>query len=208
MIEAPKTARGRETRERMIRAAADLIHLHGVHGTSLDDILAASGTGKSQFYRYFENKEHLVSMVLQHQMRWWIERTSRFLTRLDTWEAFEQWFDQMVAFQTARKFAGGCPVGSLAAEMADSDTTLRLELSEAFRVRRNYIAEGLAKMKQRGELVESADPEALSEFALAAIQGGLLLASTEKNGDLLRHTLDNALAHLRSFARAPDNSRK
>jgi hypothetical protein len=63
-------------------------------------------------------------------------------------------------------------------------------------------------MKRRGELVESADPKALSEFVLATIQGALLLASTEKDGKVLRHALDQALRHLRSFATSPPRRRR
>jgi len=66
---------------------------------------------------------------------------------------------------------------------------------------------GLSTMQERGELAGSADPEALSEFVLAAIQGGLLLAATEKDGNVLRHALDQTLAHLRSFATTPSGVR-
>lgn len=184
----------------MLRAAADLIHVRGVHGTSVDDVLEASGTGKSQFYRYFGSKDDLVREVVHYQMEEWLKRVGAILARLDSFRGFEEWFERMVAFQSRRGFVGGCPIGSVAAETADSNEPLRLDLTEIFQVRRRYIANGLAAMKQRGELVAEADPEELAEFVLAAIQGGLLLSSTEKDGDLLRHALAHALAHLRSFA--------
>jgi AcrR family transcriptional regulator len=200
-MDKPKTARGRETRGRMLEAAAGLIHTRGVHGTSVDDVLVASGTGKSQFYSYFGSKEELVREVLRYQMEKWLERSGPSLDRLDSFEGFESWFDRIVVFQSSRGFVGGCPVGSMAAEMADADTTLRLDLTEAFRLRRSFIVRGLQAMKERQELVDIADPEALSHFVLAGIQGALLLSATEKDGRVLRHVLDQILAHLRSFAR-------
>jgi AcrR family transcriptional regulator len=200
-MEIPKTTRGRETRERMLRAAAELMHLQGVHGTSVDEVLEASGTGKAQFYRYFGSKRELVREVLQHQMQEWLKRSGPFLTRLDSWRGFENWFDRIVAFQSNRGFAGGCPVGSMAAEMAESDPALRLDLTEAFRVRRHYVERGLAAMKERGELREEADPQALADFVIATIQGALLLAATEKDSRVLRHALAQTLACLRSFAK-------
>lgn len=199
-IEAPRTARGRATRDRILRGAAELVHVRGVHGTSVDDVLVASGTGKSQFYRYFGSKDELVREILHYQMEGWLKRSRPLLAQLDSWRGFEEWFSRIVAFQTRRGFVGGCPIGSLAAEMADADRTLRLEIADAFRTRRHFIAMGLTRMKERGEMIESADPEALSEFVLAIIQGGLLLAAAEKDGKVLRHALDQALAHLRSFA--------
>lgn len=202
-MEVPKTARGRETRERMLRTAAELMHVRGVHGTSVDDVLEASETGKSQFYRYFGSKDELVREVLRFQMQEWLKRSGPVLARLDSWRGFEEWFERISEFQSKRGFVGGCPVGSLAAEMADADNGLRLDLAEAFRLRRHFVTQGLGAMKERGELAESADPEALSEFVLATIQGALLLAATEKDGRVLRHALAEVLAHLRSFARKP-----
>ncbi len=191
----------------MLRAAAELMHVRGVHGTSLDDILTASETGKSQFHRYFRTKDELVRAVLRRQAEEWRRGLGDILERLDTWQGIEEWFGRILKRQTKQGFIGGCPVGTLAAEMADSDEALRVLLAKELRARRRYVAKGLSAMKKRGALVKSADPKALSEFVLATIQGGLLLASTEKNGRVLRHALDQALVHLRSFASTPPPTR-
>lgn len=44
------TARGAVTRARILRSAADLMHVKGVAATTLEDVRAASGTSKSQLY--------------------------------------------------------------------------------------------------------------------------------------------------------------
>ena len=59
-----RSAKGAETRSRLSRAAADLFHKQGVRGTSPEDVIEASGTGKDQpFYHYFKSKEALVHEV-------------------------------------------------------------------------------------------------------------------------------------------------
>jgi AcrR family transcriptional regulator len=63
-----RSAKGAETRLRIIRAASDLFHKQGIRLTSPDDVIEASGTGKGQFYHYFENKEGLVHGVLQYHL--------------------------------------------------------------------------------------------------------------------------------------------
>jgi AcrR family transcriptional regulator len=65
----PKSSKGAKTKKRIIRVAADLFHKQGVGATSPDDIIAASKTGKSQFYHYFKSKEDLVHEVLQAHLR-------------------------------------------------------------------------------------------------------------------------------------------
>jgi len=46
----PKSAKGDETRLRIIEAAAELFNKQGVGATSPDQIIEASGTEKGQFY--------------------------------------------------------------------------------------------------------------------------------------------------------------
>ena len=55
------------TRSRIIEAAADLIYVHGVERTSLDDVMEAGGASKSQLYHYFADKEALVLEVIARQ---------------------------------------------------------------------------------------------------------------------------------------------
>jgi hypothetical protein len=40
------------TRERIVRAAAELMHASGMAGTTLDQVIEASGMSKSQLYHY------------------------------------------------------------------------------------------------------------------------------------------------------------
>src|SRR5258708_19860506 len=65
---AARSAKGAQTKLRIVRAAADLFHRQGVHATSPDQVIAASKTGKGQFYHYFKSKEGLVHEVLQHHL--------------------------------------------------------------------------------------------------------------------------------------------
>jgi AcrR family transcriptional regulator len=47
------------TKDRILAVALDLFHENGINATSVDDILEASGTGKSQFYYYFKDLLYL-----------------------------------------------------------------------------------------------------------------------------------------------------
>src|SRR5260370_33935029 len=56
----PRTGRGRASRDRIVDRAAELFVARGVAGTSLDEVLAAAGAGKSQLYHYFRGRDELV----------------------------------------------------------------------------------------------------------------------------------------------------
>ncbi len=192
----PETDRGRQTREKILCAAASLIHRQGVAATSVDEVLAASRTGKSQFYHYFDSKEHLVREVLRHHANRAIEEQARTLSQLDTWEGIEAWLESILE----RGCTEGCPIGSLAAEMADKDEALRCDLASTFSLWQSYMARGLASLKARGELQREADPDNLAEFVFAAIQGGYLLSKTRRDPAPLRNVVRQTFHFLRSYA--------
>jgi TetR/AcrR family transcriptional repressor of nem operon len=68
------TRRGLATRDRIVRAAATLMHTRGVNATTLDDVRIASGTSKSQLYSHFVDKESLVQEVISLQAHEVLER--------------------------------------------------------------------------------------------------------------------------------------
>lgn len=194
------TDRGKQTRLKILATAAAMIHDQGVRATTIDEVLAASATGKSQFYHYFANKDDLVREVLAYQFNQLVREQGALLQRLDTWDGIAAWFEFIVEWQRRRRLVGGCPIGSLAAEMADCDDELRKAIVAAFDSWESFLRRGLEMMKRRGELASNADPEALAEATLAAIQGGILLARTKKHLQPLRNALAGARAYLRSYA--------
>jgi len=196
----PKTRRGRASRGRIVEAAADLMFLRGVRGTSLDDVLAAAGVGKGQFYHYFADKDTLVRAVIARQTARVLDGQRPALDALDTWAAIAAWFDLLVALQQGQGCVGGCPVGSLASELADQDEAARADLVAAFDRWEGYLARGLDRMRARGEVRAAADPAVLATATMASIQGGLLLAQTRKDARVLRLALDGAFAYLHTFA--------
>jgi TetR/AcrR family transcriptional regulator, transcriptional repressor for nem operon len=93
---------------------------------------------------------------------------------------------------------GGCPIGTLAATLADTDETFRLALSDAFESWRESIRAALARLRDNGLLASEADLETLTTLTLAAMQGGLLLAKTSRDSGQLRAALAGAIAHLQT----------
>ncbi|HEV8627641.1 MAG TPA: TetR/AcrR family transcriptional regulator [Acidimicrobiia bacterium] len=193
------TDRGRASRERIVAAAATLFHERGVHATSVDEVLAASGAGKSQFYHYFPSKSALVRAVLDYQLERLEAVQAPLFERLDSWDGIADWLNFVVGWHRSRDLLGGCPIGSLAAEMADWDEDLRRALAEAFARWESFLARGLQAMRDQGRLSADADPAILAETTMAMTQGGILLATTKKDIRTLEATLAAVLAYLRSF---------
>ncbi|GAT06455.1 HTH-type transcriptional regulator [Mycolicibacterium fortuitum subsp. acetamidolyticum] len=60
--------RGLRSRAAIVDAAATMMRQSGVASTSLDDVLAAAGCGKSQLYHYFDDRADLIRAVIDRQV--------------------------------------------------------------------------------------------------------------------------------------------
>src|SRR5215472_3864442 len=189
------TARGAATRVRIVEAAADLIYAHGVERTSLDDVMAASGVSKSQLYHYFADKDALVLEVIARQSERVLEAQRPHLEALDSLPALKAWRNAIVRLNNAAQ-GKGCPLGSLASELANDAEPARKRLAASFSTWRDRIEDGLAKMRARGEFNAAADPHDLALALLGAVQGGLLLAKTTRSSRPLEIALDMAIDHV------------
>jgi AcrR family transcriptional regulator len=196
----PLTPKGRATRDRILDAATALIFEHGVAGTTLDDVRAATNVSKGQLYHYFADKHELIHAVIDRTIQQVLDAQPQ-LAKLSTWTAISTWLNDLVQLQVQRHAVGGCPIGSLASELAETDELTRAEIAAGFDRWEAPLRQGLEQMRAEGKLRRNADPARLATATLAAIQGGLVLTQTRRDPQQLRIALDAAYAHLRTFAR-------
>ena len=82
----PKTARGKKTREKLLKAAELEFGEKGFHETGVSGITYRAGVALGTFYTYFESKEEifkaLVAYMSAHTRRWIAERVADAPDRL------------------------------------------------------------------------------------------------------------------------------
>jgi TetR/AcrR family transcriptional repressor of nem operon len=205
MSSSVATLRGRETRDRIVRATAKLVAERGAAGTTLDDVRVATGASKSQLYHYFGDKRGLIAAVVDYQCAAVLGVQAQALASVGNWEDLQRWAEFMGDAFEQQGSRGGCPIGTLAAALADIDEGLRTSLSEAFQAWSDSIHGALTRLRNNGLLAVDTDLEALTTIMLSAIQGGLLLAKTSRDADKLRLAVGGAITQLRSYA--PDQPR-
>jgi AcrR family transcriptional regulator len=202
----PVTERGRRARASIIDAAATLMYQKGVSMTSLDDVLAAAGSGKSQLYHYFDSKADLVAAVIERQLELVLARQPS-LTHIESWDGIDAWVSEILTAHSAPGGPFACPLGTMAAELKN-DQSFRPLLEDAFRRWEAPLARGLQTIQDRGELVADADPHRRASAMIAALQGGMLLARVRGDIAPLRDTLEGAVAQLRHWRATPSGRRR
>lgn len=193
------TAKGLATRERIVDAASILILEHGVEAAKLEDIQDAAHVSASQLYHYFEDKSALILAVIDHQTEFVLGAHRPLLERLDSFEALEDWRDSIVASIESQHCIGGCPLGSLASSLAESDPLARAALASSFAQWEQLLRVGIERMRDHGELRADVDAVSLAVSILASVQGGLLLSQTRRDSAAVRTAVDMVIAYLKTL---------
>jgi TetR/AcrR family transcriptional repressor of nem operon len=186
-------------KEQILEVATRLVAVRGYHRTSLDDVLQESGAGKGNFYHYFRSKEDLGYAILDRLLERFETRTLRPIFEdserrpLDQVDAF---LDQILATQRAGKCVGGCPIGNLATELADTHEGFRQRLADGFERWRHYLAAALTRARATGALASEVEPDAVARFLVAGIEGAILLTKVQKDIRVMEHCVTELRRHL------------
>jgi AcrR family transcriptional regulator len=194
----PMTRRGRASRERIVERAAELFAKRGIAGTSVDEVLAAAGAGKGQFYHYFRGRDELAAAAVGFRCAQVVAGLTEALGGVSSLAGLEQ---ALTGFMAGFEQAGlpGCPIGTLATEVAGRNEEARAQAAAGFDAWEKLLADALERMRRRGELRAHAEPAVLATGLLASIEGGMVLSQARRDMASLRVAVDAGLAQVRAF---------
>ena len=194
------TAKGARTRARIVEEAADLIHERGVAGTTLEDVKVAAGVSGSQMYHYFPDKDELVQAVIDYQADTIVTNQGHALSSANGVEA---WRSMVIAAAQRTEAKGGCPLGSLVGQLAESDPEARALIAAGFDRWAAALGGELRSLHADGKLPSGIDPDDLATTLLATLQGGLLLAQVLRDPRPFETAVNTLLALARVLSDSP-----
>lgn len=197
-----RTRKGQRTREHILACAAELVRTRGLRATTVSDVIAAAGVPKGGFYHHFDGKQALGREILA---RWLAELEQHLLGYLcadegpPPLERVAAALDGFLTQQEQGEARGGSAFGNLVTELADDDDEFRALLAAAYGRLVGAFAMPLERARAGGDLLPEADPAALAEFLVAALEGGILLARVNRDAAVLARVLRAAEAHVWSL---------
>lgn len=198
MAAEPTTLRGRATRDRIVRVACELTAACGAAGTAVDDVCARAHVSKGQLYHYFDNRDDLIRAVVNATNDDVNALQADLLQQCDSLGGIERYLDALVALQEHRHARGGCPIGSLAGQLSETDEGARLAIADGLERWESDLRAGLESMARREELTPDANPTQLATQTLAILQGGLLLTQVRRDPAQIRTAANAILALIRA----------
>ncbi|HEY1947701.1 MAG TPA: TetR/AcrR family transcriptional regulator [Bryobacteraceae bacterium] len=173
--------KGDLTKERIIEAAAPVFNRNGFVGTSLSDLMEATGLQKGGIYRHFKSKEELAVAAFDHA--WQVARKIRWLDVDKTEGAIGQ-LQKLVANFVERRTGlvqGGCPVLNTAIDSDDGNPVLRENVRKALQQWAKGICDIVAAGIQSHEIRRDVDPQAVATMLISALEGAIMMTRLQES---------------------------
>jgi AcrR family transcriptional regulator len=198
------TAKGRATRDRIVKAAAELILSDGLSTLNMDALRRAASVSGSQLTHYFSDKQELLRAVVERQIQLVLDfHRQPQLKALDTFDDFERWIDLNLRYLRRIGYAGTPTYHALTGQLAKSDNATRETIAAGYRQWIDLLAHAIGRMKEHGVLLKAADPQRLARVIVTAHQGGGTLSFTYQQEWPHADALRFAVNYLRMFAADP-----
>jgi TetR/AcrR family transcriptional repressor of nem operon len=185
--------KGEKTREVILARAAELFNVQGYSGSSLSDIMQATGLHKGGIYNHFVNKENLALEAFDYAFARVSERMGDVLRErrepLDRLYGIIQFFEDYHEHPSIR---GGCIVLNTAIDSDDSHPQLRQRARDAMDQWRVLIQRTVSKGIAQGVMRAEVDPDEVATLIIGTLEGALMMS---KLYDDHVHT-KRAVAHL------------
>jgi TetR/AcrR family transcriptional regulator, lmrAB and yxaGH operons repressor len=173
------------TRDRMLDASADLFRRQGYSRTGLKEIVAEGGAPIGSLYHFFPGGKHQLGTEALTRSGERYEKLieSVFERTRSASGAAKAWFEMAADVLERTGFTDGCPIATVALEVANTDEELRLVCAAIFDSWQETVAERLVAEGHRPR-----EAAALAGFALAALEGAFVLSRTSHDAGPVRAT--------------------
>jgi len=164
------TDRGTETRRRILEVAAEAFADRGYAGTSLSDVLQASGVTKGGFYFHFPSKEALALATLRHKQEQWTGVVMAAVLRHPG--ALDQLDAMVEALCDLHEQDRACrAISRLCAELGDERPELRPRLGTQLTAWMDMVAAVIRRGQDEGDIRSDVEPEVAAEIAVESFIG-------------------------------------
>ena len=184
-------SKAQETKANIIRKAAELFNQKGYAGSSISDIMQATGLKKGGIYNHFQSKEELASQKIWSA----VKTQSNAIDRLHAMVSI------YLDYIDKPPIAGGCPILNTAIESDDTDSRLRARALAAINSWHNLIVRIIQKGIQKGEVRSNIEPDTVATIIISSLEGAIMMSKLER--DPIH--LTRIIKHLQDYIRGIKN---
>ena len=201
-------SKGRRTREHIIASSAPIFNVKGFAGSSIADILDATGLEKGGLYRHFASKDELAVAAFDYAVG--VLEVRRIAAQAKSRTALERlraYVDTVAASIGSPPLKGGCPILNTAIEADDTHAELRKHAASALRNWQARVVEAVKDGIANGELRSDADAVATASILTSALEGAIMVTALLREPAHMKRVSTHLHAYLESLRSQPVRNR-
>lgn len=175
-------SKAEKTRLQIIENAAVLFNQKGFAGTSMEDIMQATGLSKGALYGHFKSKDEIAVASFQHAVQKVAfkvgERTRVIENAMDKLKAVVYFYKERILNPPVE---GGCPIQNTSIDADDNNPLLRSKVIDALDYWQERIVHTINKGIRRGEIRTEIVAREFAIRFIGTLEGGIMLAQLYKD---------------------------
>jgi TetR/AcrR family transcriptional repressor of nem operon len=194
--------KGEQTRRDIVEKAAPLFNQKGFEGTSLADLMQATGLQKGGIYRHFSGKRELAAEAFDYAWERAVRgRLDGVADVPDGVDRLKKTIDNFVE-RRAGLVPGGCPLMNTAVEADDGNPVLRARARRALQGWTERLSRITAEGILKHQIDRSVAPRKLSQLIISSLEGALLISRLQNDEEPLRAMRQHLDEYLEQSVRA------
>lgn len=177
-----KTTKSENTKRLIIEKTATVFNTKGYAGTSINDLMIATGLSKGCIYGNFENKDEIALNVFDYNFG---KVTQHMKDRI---LATENSIERLLVYpQTYKNYfrypflQAGCPILNTATEVDDTHPKLKERTQKALAFWKTSIENQIKRGIARKEIKEDTDPTEIAVIMISMIEGAFMQAKVNNH---------------------------
>ncbi len=194
--------KGEQTRRDIIEKAAPLFNQKGFEGTSLADLMQATGLQKGGIYRHFSGKKELAAEAFEYAWEKAVRgRLDGVAEISDCVDRLKKTIDNFVE-RRAGLVPGGCPLMNTAVEADDGNPLLRARARKALQGWTERLSRITSEGIKKKQIDRRVSPLQLSQLIIGSLEGALLISRLQNDDEPLRAVRQHLDRYLEQNVRA------
>ena len=194
-------SKAENTKAHIIQQAALLFNQKGYAGSSITDIMQATGLKKGGIYNHFKNKDDIAIQAFDY---------AASLVQGEVWNVVRKERDSISRLKALLQFhsdyidnpplAGGCPIMNTAIESDDAYPILRDRARQAMESWHHLVVKIVQKGIKKQEIRSDIDAETVASFLISAIEGSIMMSKLYRDDIYLKRVISSLNDYIETLA--------
>lgn len=192
--------KGEDTRQFIIEKAAAILNRKGVAGTSISDIMEATGLAKGGIYRRFESKEEITWEVFHFLYDRLLNRIAAAIAHESSAKGKLYAILNLYQDHLAMDKNGGCPLLNFGTEADNTDLVLRDRVARGIKEMQDNFSRIVAEGIRSGEFIKTVNPGEFGVKMFNLLEGAILSSRVMNDKQQMKLVSDMLKKEITAFS--------